>query len=212
MRLLGRLGPRFGEAAALRRRSVNLLTKRLTIEESIAEVCGRLVFGPTKTHAMRKFPLPPSLAADFKRHLENGVGLEPDALVFTSPTGTPLRYRNFMRRVWRPILEGLELPDVGVHVLRHSAAAALIQSGASATAVQKILGHRSAAFTLTVYGHIFDTDLDLVAEKPDQRSTWTVELFLHETRPGRRSAYRAREQLAAMLITADRNYAVDDCC
>lgn len=172
VRLLGRLGPRFGEAAALRRRSVNLLTKRLTIEESIAEVSGRLVFGPTKTHAMRKLPLPPSLAADFKRHLEKGVGLEPDALVFTSPTGTPLRYRNFMRRVWRPTLEGLELPGVGVHVLRHSAAAALIQSGASATAVQKILGHRSAAFTLTVYGHIFDTDLDLVAENLDQ--AWGV--------------------------------------
>ena len=32
---------------------------------------------------------------------------------------------------------------------------------ASATAVQTILGHRSAAFTLTVYGRIFDTDLDL---------------------------------------------------
>ena len=61
-----------------------------------------------------------------------------------------------------------QLPSVGVHVLRHSAAAALIQSGASATAVQKILGHRSAAFTLTVYGHIFDTDLDLVAENLDQ--------------------------------------------
>jgi integrase len=170
VRLLGRLGPRFGEAAALRRRSVNLLTMRLTVEESIAEVSGRLVFGPTKTHAMRKLPLPPSLAGEFKRHLEEGVGLEPDALVFTSPTGAPLRYRNFMRRVWRPTLEHLQLPYVGVHVLRHSAAAALIQSGASATAVQKILGHRSAAFTLTVYGHIFDTDLDLVAQRLDEAS------------------------------------------
>ena len=33
---------------------------------------------------------------------------------------------------------------------------------ASATAVQTILGHRSAAFTLTVYGRIFDTDLGFV--------------------------------------------------
>lgn len=44
----------------------------------------------------------------------------------------------------------------------------VIWSGASATAVQKILGHRSAAFTLTVYGHIFDEDLDVVAENLDQ--------------------------------------------
>jgi len=60
--LLGKLGPRYGEAAALRRRSVNLLAKRLTVEQSLDEVSGRLVFGPTKTHAARKLPLPPSLA------------------------------------------------------------------------------------------------------------------------------------------------------
>src|SRR6266508_1709849 len=113
VRLLGKLGPRYGEAAALRRCSVNLLTRRLTIEESIAEVSGRLVFGPTKTHAMRKLPLPPSLRAAFERHLEEHVGPEPDALVFTSPTGAPLRYRNFMRRVWKPTLVDLGLPDVG---------------------------------------------------------------------------------------------------
>jgi integrase len=45
----------------------------------------------------------------------------------------------------------------------------MIQNGASPTAVQRILGHRSAAFTLTVYGHIFDADLDQVAENIDHR-------------------------------------------
>jgi integrase len=72
-----------------------------------------------------------------------------------------------MRTVWKPTLIDLGLPDVGIHVLRHSAAAALIRSGASPTAVQRILGHRSAAFTLTVYGHVFDADLDLVADNLD---------------------------------------------
>lgn len=152
----------------MRRRSVNLLTKRLTVEESLAEVSGRLVFEPTKSHAMRKLPLPPSLAAAFERHLEVRVGAGPDALLFTSPRRQPLRYGNFMRTVWKPALIGLGLPDVGIHVLRHSAAAALIRIGASPTAVQRILGHRSAAFTLTVHGHIFDADLDLVAENLDE--------------------------------------------
>jgi integrase len=170
VRLLGKLGPRFGEAAALRRRSVNLLARRLTVEESLAEVSGRMVFGPTKTHAMRKLPLPASLAAALERHLEERVGLAADALLFTSPKGKPLRYGNFMRTVWKPALIDLGLPDVGIHVLRHSAAAALIRTGASPTAVQRILGHRSAAFTLTVYGHIFEADLDVVAENLDQ--TW----------------------------------------
>ena len=49
----------------------------------------------------------------------------------------------------------------------------MISAGASAKAVQTVLGHRSAAFTLTVYGHLFDTDLDDLAarlESPAGRS------------------------------------------
>jgi site-specific recombinase XerD len=50
-------------------------------------------------------------------------------------------------------------------VLRHSAAAALIHAGASAKAVQTILGHESVTFTLTIYGHLFEDDLDEVADR-----------------------------------------------
>ncbi len=169
--LMGTLGPRYGEAVALRRRAVNLVTRRLIIEESMAEVSGKVVFGTTKTHAIRKLPLTPSLAKAFDRHLREHVGPEPDALVFTSPRGAPLRHRNFIQRFWKPTLDRLGLPAVGLHVLRHSAAAALIRSGASPKAVQQILGHQSAAFTLTVYGHIFDMDLDVVAQQLEESLT-----------------------------------------
>jgi len=43
----------------------------------------------------------------------------------------------------------------------------MIQAGASPKAVQVILGHRSAAFTLSVYGHLFDADLDDLAARLD---------------------------------------------
>jgi integrase len=84
-----------------------------------------------------------------------------------SPRGAPLRYSNFRIKVWRPALVCSGLPMVGLHVLRHSAAAGLIAAGASAKTVQTILGHGSAAFTLTVYGHLFDADLDDLAARPD---------------------------------------------
>jgi hypothetical protein len=32
----------------------------------------------------------------------------------------------------------------------------MIAAGAAPKAIQKMLGHRSVAFTLTVYGHMFD--------------------------------------------------------
>jgi integrase len=72
--------------------------------------------------------------------------------------------------VWRPMLKKLGLPTVGMHALRHSAAARMISAGASPKAVQSIMGHRSAAFTLTVYGHLFDEDLDALAERLDQKT------------------------------------------
>jgi len=164
--ILGTLGPRFGEGAAFRRRSVDLLRRRLVVSESLAEVGGQLSFGPTKTHAQRSVPLPRSMAARLADHLVT-IPADPDALLFTSPQGAPLRYSNFRTKVWRPTLERLDLPPVGLHVLRHSAVARLIAAGASPKAVQTVMGHGSAAFTLTVYGHLFDADMEALADALD---------------------------------------------
>lgn len=43
----------------------------------------------------------------------------------------------------------------------------MIHSGATPKEIQTVLGHASAAFTLTAYGHIFDADLDRVADRLD---------------------------------------------
>lgn len=64
---------------------------------------------------------------------------------------------------WVPTLDNLGLPRCGMHALRHSAAARMISAGWQAKAVQQALGHSSVAFTLTVYGHLFDDDLDELA-------------------------------------------------
>jgi integrase len=169
VRVLGTLGLRFGEAAALRRRNVNLLQRRLRVEESLAEVSGRISVGPTKSHAARSVPLPASLVVQLEAHLGRRVGADANAFVFTGPQGGPLRYSAFHGRLWRPTLRRLGLPEVGIHVTRHSAAAALISAGASPKAIQVIMGHSSAAFTLTAYGHMFEADLDALAERLDER-------------------------------------------
>jgi integrase len=167
VRVMGALGASFGEAAALRRRSVDILRRRLIVEESVSEVRGRMIIGPTKTHAARRVPLTPTLTAALEDHLGRGVPADPSAFLFSARDSGPVRYSNFRTRQWGPALRRADLPPVGVHILRHSAAAALIASGASPKATQSILGHRSAAFTLTVYGHLFDVDLDEVARRLD---------------------------------------------
>jgi integrase len=65
------------------------------------------------------------------------------------------------------VLDQLKVPAVGLHTLRHSAAARMIAAGAQPKMIQKVMGHRSVAFTLTVYGHIFEDDLDDLAARLD---------------------------------------------
>ena len=167
VRVLGTLGLRFGEAAGLQRRHVDLLRRRLRIEQSLAEVAGALKLGPTKTHAVRSVPLPPSLASALEAHLNDNVPAQADAWVFQGRQGGALRHSAFWGRVWKPTLKSLDMKHVGIHVLRHSAVAAMISAGATPKAVQTVMGHRSVAFTLTVYGHMFDADLDDLALRLD---------------------------------------------
>lgn len=165
VRLLGTTGLRWGEAVALRRCDVDLLRRRLIVTESLAEIGAELIFGPTKSHAERSVPLTSSLAEELERHLDECVAANVDALVFTSEKGRPLRYSNFRREVWNPALKSAKVPNFGLHVLRHSAAAAMIRAGASPKALQAILGHQSAGFTLSVYGHVFEQDMTELAER-----------------------------------------------
>ncbi|MDZ8276572.1 integrase [Microbacterium aquimaris] len=51
--------------------------------------------------------------------------------------------------------------------MRRTAASLAISAGANVKALQRMLGHASAAVTLDVYGDLFDDDLDAVAASMD---------------------------------------------
>ncbi len=59
-------------------------------------------------------------------------------------------------------------PRVTPHDLRHTAASLAVSAGANVKAVQKMLGHASAAMTLDIYADLFDDDLEAVATGLDQ--------------------------------------------
>ena len=56
-----------------------------------------------------------------------------------------------------------------VHDLRDTAASLMISAGASIMAVQRQLGHASASMTLDVYGSLFESDLEELADRLDER-------------------------------------------
>ncbi|WP_369831306.1 tyrosine-type recombinase/integrase [Cryobacterium sp. N21] len=59
-------------------------------------------------------------------------------------------------------------PRVTPHDLRHTAASLAVSAGANVKALQRMLGHASAAMTLDVYAELFDDDLNSVAVALDQ--------------------------------------------
>jgi integrase len=91
--------------------------------------------------------------------------LPADALVFTTWRGKPLRNLNFRRDVFDKAAEDAGLSGLTPHELRHTAASLAVSAGANVKAVQRMLGHASAAMTLDVYSGLFDDDLDGVAER-----------------------------------------------
>jgi integrase len=161
---LGWSGLRLGEAVALRVRQVD--GRRVRVEESATEIDGRLTFGPTKTHETRTVILP-RLTIDRLEPLLDGK--TDDEFVFTAPRGGPLRAGNFRRRVFTPAAERIGIPDLMIHDLRDTAASLAISTGASIKAVQRMLGHASAAMTLDTYGSLFEEDLEALADRMDER-------------------------------------------
>lgn len=172
--VLAYTGIRFGEAAALRRNDCALDRARLRVDESLAEVNGRLFFGAPKTHQSRYVVLAPFLVAMLRRHLGDHVADHEDSFVFTAPTGGPLRYGNFARRVWKPALDRAGIGSTGLHALRHTCASLLIAHGAPIKAVQAQLGHRSAELTLDRYGHLYPDQMDVLAARLEDARAMAV--------------------------------------
>lgn len=59
-------------------------------------------------------------------------------------------------------------PRVTPHDLRHTAASLAISGGANVKAVQRMLGHASAAMTLDTYADLFEEDMDAIANALSQ--------------------------------------------
>jgi integrase len=160
--MLAFCGLRWGEAAGLKVGRLDLLRRRLTVAETLSEVSGHLVWGTPKNHQVRSVPMPGFLV---ELLAEATAGKSADDLVFTTMRGRPLRNLNFRRDVFDRAAIDAGLAGFTPKGLRDAAASLGVSAGAKVKAVQKMLGHASAAMTLDVYAGLFDDDLDGVAER-----------------------------------------------
>ncbi|MFB8145997.1 tyrosine-type recombinase/integrase [Microbacterium sp. NPDC056003] len=157
-------GLRWGEATGLRVRDVDLNRRRVTVYENAVLVNGQMHVGSPKTHASRAVRYPEFLDPVIRPLL---AGKDSMNLLFGDGTDY-LRLPNsrdgwFAKAVKRAQRDDPTFPRVTPHDLRHTAASLAISAGANVKAVQRMLGHASAAMTLDTYADLFDDDLDAVA-------------------------------------------------
>jgi integrase len=159
-------GLRHGELAALRVKRVDTAASTIDVVET--RTLGRdgtTTFGPPKSRAGRRTVPVPRFAMDELRDDIAARGLEPDDLVWTTGSGSPLTESNFRARVWRPAAVAAGLAGLRVHDLRHTCVAMWSRSLASPRAAAKWAGHSNPALVLGVYGGVFDDESDAVMNR-----------------------------------------------
>jgi len=123
--------------------------------------------GKMKTkNGYRFVPIGPDLAARLQAHIEK-ENIQPGELIFSTATGKPLD-----SEPWRKRLHQIcEWHDIGwydaLYTLRHVAASMWIKQGRNIKWISVRMGHKSAAFTLDTYGHLWDEDEEDAAAAVD---------------------------------------------
>lgn len=150
---------RWGELVALRRGDLDLTERVVRVRRKLMQRdSGELLDGEPKSRAGRRVvSMPVFLVSELRTHLDEYVGEETEARIFTTPTGKPLRRDNWHRDAnWRAARVHAGLPkDFHFHDLRHTGNHLAAQSGANLKELMRRMGHSTVEAAL-VYLHATD--------------------------------------------------------
>jgi integrase len=153
IRFLASTGLRINEALALRVEDIDLTDSVVHVERTWTSTeSGKRILGQTKTGEVRDVPLTRDLRVELGLHLDDK---DPADWVFQGHGGESLDYGYFRRAYFQPAVKKLELVNVTIHSLRHTAASLLVSLGTPILDVSRVLGHASAKMTLDIYGHSY---------------------------------------------------------
>ncbi|MDH2442858.1 site-specific integrase [Amnibacterium sp. CER49] len=164
-------GLRWGELSGRRPIDVDVRRARLEVRQTVVMDKGYQRVEAPKDYEHRSIPFPGFLLDPLRVQV---AGRAPEASVlFGARTRTWLRNRSFRDGWFDPAADSIGQPGFTPHELRHTATSLAVQAGANVKAVQRMLGHASAAITLDVYADLFDDDLDTVAVALDRAALQT---------------------------------------
>jgi len=149
-------GLRIGEVLALRFKNVE--DEVLHVEKSVYE---GVTDDPKSKAGKRRLPLSAPLA---QKLLSMSQGKSPNAFIFASKRGTPLRPNNILRRHHYPLLDSLNIPHGGFHAFRHASASFMDTLNVPMVIRQKRLGHADISTTMK-YTHSVTEEERRVSEQ-----------------------------------------------
>src|SRR3954453_4618334 len=159
-------GLRWGELIALKPRHLDLIKRKLTVEETVVEVSiknsptgARMLTKPyPKDNEARTLGLPHDLVDQLADRITTRR-LAPDDLLFAPRDGTPISRNTFRTRVWLPAIKnsGVDF-DVRVHDLRHAHASWLLAGGSDLKSVMDRMGHAQITSTQKYLHTLPDAD------------------------------------------------------
>lgn len=175
---------RWGEVTALQRQDIDPDAGTVRVRHAFVEQRGvGLVLGPPKSRAGRRtVALPGAIAPAVRDHLAEFVSSDPDAWVFTGPTGRPILRGNFNKLVkWREAVDNIGAPLLHFHDLRHTGNTLAARTGASLRDLMARMGHDSAHAAM-IYQH--------ATSEADRAIAEAVDAALHTSQARARGAGR----------------------
>ncbi|WP_192933430.1 tyrosine-type recombinase/integrase [Sinorhizobium meliloti] len=148
--LLFETGMRIAELLALEWSNVDLEEQTISIRQTFIKQSKELQ--KVKAAASHRTL---SISTALCRRLRQLKERRESRFVFETKTKEALQYRNTLRW-WHSLLEHAGVREGGFHKARHYYASRLIEAGVDAKVLTTNLGHADVAFTLQVYGHLFD--------------------------------------------------------
>ena len=147
-------GCRPSEAIGLRVSSIDFKNEVITIKEVLARTLKHTsslhrVRKETKNGKIRSLPLTQDLIDVLKPLIDNKIA---DDLVFLSPKGKAIDDKNFQARIFRQVLNKLEIPHRVLYACRHTFGSRCIDSGLSPVMTAFLMGN-SPEVALKNYTH-----------------------------------------------------------
>jgi integrase len=164
------VGCRPGEAIGLKVRDVNFDDDKIRIGNSLSRTLkgsnnAARVYKSTKNKKVRSIPMDPFLR-NLMEKMCYGKGRE--EYVFQNENGNTIDDRMFLRRVFRPVLEKLEIDKRDVYACRHTFATRAVRQGMKPHEVAYLMGDN----TETILQNYFHNN-----QMPDR-----LPLFISETK------------------------------